>query len=250
MRELCSNQTNSILHGRLKQRAEHIARTQDIAGIMFLGKNARLKLIIKQKYFHMWRKRHTAKRKHNIIERFWSTEEWKEGVLGTNSSIGQRNIEEGQINLLVILFAHLVKKTRHTGDFPRFHFETVHKLFSIRVIPLLSQRPLIVVKIMIPLKMNLSTYYVRQNPSHSAYFSSPPPPSWVVKGKVPVCRLISDCLVCSASSASRPNTNSDWESWSQKLVQKWQRKSIQRYWRLNFEWQRCQLLLNALHFKT
>ena len=139
MRELCSNQTNSILHGRLKQRAEHIARTQDIAGIMFLGKNARLKLIIKQKYFHMWRKRHTANSKHNIIERFWSTEEWKEGVLGTNSSIGQRNIEEGQINLLVILFGHLVKKTRHTGDFPRFHFETVNKLFSITVIPLFSQ---------------------------------------------------------------------------------------------------------------
>ena len=210
MRELCSNQTNSILHGRLKQRAEHIARTQDIAGIMFLGKNARLKLIIKQKYCHMWRKRHTANSKHNIIERFWSTEEWKAGVLGTNSSIGQRNIEEGQINLLVILFGHLVKKTRHTGDFPRFHFETVHKLFSIRVIPLLSHRPLIVVKIMIPLKMNLSTYYVRQNPSHSAYFSSPPLPSWVVEEKVPVCRLISDCLVSSASSASRPNTNSDW----------------------------------------
>ena len=53
----------------------------------------------------------------------------------------------------------------------------------------------------IPLSLILSTYYVRQNPSRSAYFSSPPPlPSWVVKGKVPVCRLISDCLVCSASS--------------------------------------------------
>ena len=102
------------------------------------------------------------------------------------------------------------KKTRHTGDFQRFHFETVHKLFSIRVIPLFYHRPLIVVNVMIPLKLNLSTYYVRQNPSHSAYLSSPPLPSWVVKEKVPVCRLISDCLVCSASSARRPNTNSDW----------------------------------------
>ena len=32
----------------------------------------------------------------------------------------------------------LWKKTRHTGDFQRFHFETVHKLFSITVIPLFS----------------------------------------------------------------------------------------------------------------
>ena len=97
-------------------------------------------------------------------------------------------------------FCSSCEKTRHTGDFPRFHFETVHKLFSITVIPLFFHRPLIVVNVMTPLKLNLSTYYVRQNPFNSAYFSSPPLPSWVVKGKVPVFRLISDCLVCSASS--------------------------------------------------
>ena len=131
----------------------------------------------------------------------------------------------------------LWKKTRHTGDFPRFHFETAHKLFSITVIPLFSHRPLIVINVMIPLKLNLSTYYVCQNPYFSAYLSSPPLPSWVVKGKVPVCRLISDCLVCSASlrkSAAQIPTLIG-ESWSQKLVQKWQKKNIQRYWLLNFE---------------
>ena len=99
----------------------------------------------------------------------------------------------------MILFAHLVKKhaiqeisqgsilRQFTNYFPSRWF-------------LYFPRPLIVVNVMIPLKLNLSTYYVRQNPFNSAYLSSPPLPSWVVKGKVPVCRLISDCLVCSASS--------------------------------------------------
>ena len=39
------------------------------------------------------------------------------------------------------------------------------------------------------------------------------------------------------------------ESWSQKLVQKWQKKSIQRYWLFNFECKRYQLLLTAVHCK-
>ena len=143
------------------------------------------------------------------------------------------------------------EKTRHTGDFPRFHFETVHKLFSITVIPLFSHRPLIVVNVMIPLKLNLSTYYVRQNPSRSAYFSSPPLPPKLSCERKSSC-LSSDFRLPSLlrlfSQAQIPTLIG--ESWSQKLVQKWQKKSIQRYWLFNFECKRCQLLLIAVHFRN
>ena len=139
MRELCSNQTNSILHGRLKQRAEHIARTQDIAGIMFLGKNARLKLIIKQKYLNIWRKKHTAKKQ---AEHKWKIlVRWRmKGRCTWNKFLNRTTQHWGRSDQFACdTFCSSCEKTRHTGDFPRFHFETVHKLFSITVIPLFSQ---------------------------------------------------------------------------------------------------------------
>ena len=130
-------------------------------------------------------------------------------------------------------FCSSCEKTRHTGDFPRFHFETVHKLFSITVIPLFSQ-----------------TYHSGQCHdstqiesfnllcSSKAFplclFLIPSPPELSCERKSSC--LSSDFRLPSLlrlfSQAQIPTLIG--ESWSQKLVQKWQKEKYPKILTVQF----------------